>query len=333
MKTVLLTSDLFAAHDTGAHPERAERVTSVADFLRGRGDSLGSVAWAETRPAEVADLARCHDEAHLARVRGACELAEARNARVALDPDTVVSDGSWAAALHACGATLAAVDAVIRKEATNGFVAVRPPGHHATPDRAMGFCLFNTVAVAARYIQHVHNLERVLIVDWDVHHGNGTQDVFYEDPSVFFYSIHQFPHYPGTGSRYEEGAGAGKGYTLNVPLRGGTSAADHVAAFREGLTKAVEKLRPDFILVSAGFDGHVSDPLGDLNLTDDDYRAMTSDVMNLAADHCDGRLVSLLEGGYNLDTLPGTVAAHVETLATPDGSPTDSSLTVREGCP
>lgn len=327
MKTVLLTSELFAGHDTGAHPERAERVTSVADYLRERGDSLGSVAWRETRAAERADLARCHDERHIAQVIGACELAETRRARVALDPDTVVSEGSLAAALHACGATLAAVDAVMRGEATNGFVAVRPPGHHATPDRAMGFCLFNTVAIAARYIQSVHNLERVLIVDWDVHHGNGTQDVFYEDPSVFFYSIHQFPHYPGTGSRYEEGDGAGKGYTLNVPLRGGTSAADHVAAFRDGLTQAVGKLRPDFILVSAGFDGHVSDPLGDLNLTDDDYRAMTRDVMRLAADHCDGRIVSLLEGGYNLDTLPRTVAAHVETLAGIDGG-----LTVREGC-
>jgi acetoin utilization deacetylase AcuC-like enzyme len=326
MKTVLLTSELFVGHDTGTHPEHAERVISVVDFLRERGDSLGSVGWLETRAAELADVMRCHDEKHIGQVIEACELAESRQSRVALDPDTVVSGGSLAAALHACGAALAAVDAVMRGVTTNGFVAVRPPGHHATPDRAMGFCLFNNVAIAARYIQNVHNLERVLIVDWDVHHGNGTQDVFYEDPSVFFYSVHQFPHYPGTGSRYEEGAGAGKGFTLNVPLRGGTSAADHVAAFREGLKKTVEKLQPDFILVSAGFDGHISDPLGDLNLTDDDYRAMTRDLMNLAADHCEGRLVSLLEGGYNLDTLPGTVAAHVETLA-------NSSLTVREGCP
>ena len=329
MKTVFLTSDLFAGHDTGPHPERVERVTSVADFLREQTASSGSIGWLETRAAELADIMRCHDERHVERVIAACEMAEMRQARVALDPDTIVSEGSLAAALHACGASLVAVDAVMRGGATNGFVAVRPPGHHATPERAMGFCLFNNVAITARYIQNVHNLERVLIVDWDVHHGNGTQDVFYEDPSVFFYSIHQFPHYPGTGSRYEEGSGEGKGYTLNVPLPGGTSASDHLAAFREGLKKTVETLRPDFVLVSAGFDGHVSDPLGDLNLTDDDYRAMTRDLMDIAAEHCEGRLVSLLEGGYNLDTLPRTVAAHVETLA--DGSLTDSSQTVREG--
>jgi acetoin utilization deacetylase AcuC-like enzyme len=315
MKTAVVSSPEFLAHDPGEHIECPPRAALVVAALEKNAALSERIVHLAPRPATDADVLRCHAAEHVARIARAHELTQARGARVALDPDTVVSEGSLRAARLGSGGALTAIDAVMAGAARNAFVVARPPGHHATPDRAMGFCLFNHIAVGARYIQAAHNLERVLIVDWDVHHGNGTQDIFYTDPSVLFYSIHQFPHYPGTGSRYEEGAGAGAGYTVNAPLPGGTSAAAHVEAFFAGLDAAVAKLRPDFVLLSAGFDAHRDDPLGDMALTDADYVAMTRRLTDIAETHCDGRLVAVLEGGYNLATLPQTVSAHVETLA------------------
>lgn len=308
--TAVIYSPDFLLHDTGPHPECPSRVSAIKPAL----EKIETISWVEPREAQPSDILRCHTEDHYEMVLRACDLTKSHR-RVGLDPDTIVSAGSLRAALLGSGGTLTAIDAVMNKDVHNAFVLVRPPGHHATPDRAMGFCLFNNVAIGARYIQEKHNLERVLIVDWDVHHGNGTQDIFYAEPSVFYYSLHQFPHYPGTGSRFETGTGTGKGYTLNVPLPGGTSAVDHLTAFREGFTNILARFKPDFILISAGFDAHIFDPLGDLNLEDEDFVTMTRDVKRLADEYCNGRIVSLLEGGYNLQTLPATVASHLKVLA------------------
>ncbi|MBX7221696.1 MAG: histone deacetylase [Blastocatellia bacterium] len=309
MPTALIYAPEFLDHDTGSHPENAGRVSGIKTEL----EKLPGLNWLAPREAEEADILRCHTDNHLDAVYQAWGITSTRKF-VALDPDTMMSRGSLKAALLGSGGVVTAVDAVMSGQVENAFVLVRPPGHHATPDQAMGFCIFNHVAVGARYVQETYNLERVLIVDWDVHHGNGTQDIFYADKSVFYYSLHQFPHYPGTGSHHETGVGAGKGYTLNIPLPAYTSAADHVREFRRGLKEITAKIKPDFILVSAGFDAHIADPLGELQLTDQDFSQMTTDLKHLAAEYCEGRLVSMLEGGYNLTTLPYTVSRHVRAL-------------------
>lgn len=232
-----------------------------------------------------------------------------------LDADTVVSMRSMDAAKHAAGAACQAVDLIMAGEVKNAFVPVRPPGHHATAERSMGFCLFNNVAIAARYAQNKYpEIERVAILDWDVHHGNGTQGIFYDDPSVFFFSAHQYPWYPGTGSRGEKGTGRGLGYTLNLPLRAATPAAEHKRGFEAAIDEMSAKFQPDLIIISAGFDSHIHDPLGQLLLSDQDFIDMTRAVNQWADSSCEGRVVSCLEGGYNLETLGETVRSHVSEL-------------------
>jgi acetoin utilization deacetylase AcuC-like enzyme len=314
-QTWLFAPPTHANHVTGTHhPETAARTTRIIRALEQDVHVQTACQWGTPRPATTDELARVHTPDHLARVAEAGRAAQARQQLVALDPDTVMSAGSYEAAGDAAGAVLAAVEAIHQGKARRAFVVARPPGHHATPNRAMGFCLFNNVAVGARHAQHL-GFQRVLIVDWDVHHGNGTQDIFYADPSVFFFSIHQFPHYPGTGSQWECGVGPGEGFTLNVPLRAGMPAAVHLEAFEAGLETITSRFHPDFVFISAGFDAHAADPLGNLNLTDRDFVRMTHLVNKVADRFSAGRLVSVLEGGYNLDTLPQTVCHHVAALA------------------
>ena len=249
--------------------------------------------------ATLDDLRRVHTEAHIGRVRAAVDAATSAGSPRALDADTMVSDASWDAALGSVGAAIAAADAVASGRLENAFVATRPPGHHATPDTAMGFCLFNNIAVTARWLQARGLAERVLIIDWDVHHGNGTQDVFWEDPSVYFLSLHQSPWWPGGGAASERGGGAGEGTTLNVEVPAGTDGNAYRALFTEALDRAVEESRPDFVLVSAGFDALAGDPLGGLALEPSDFHGLTREVMERTAVGGNSRLVALLEGGYD----------------------------------
>jgi acetoin utilization deacetylase AcuC-like enzyme len=298
-----VTSPVFLEHRTPeGFPERPARLEAILERLKGL-DLLRLEAAAA--PAEA--LHRVHDPAYVARVKKACEAGDAT-----IDtPDVPLSARSYEAALVAAGAGVAAVDAVMDGRARNAFCAVRPPGHHALRSKAMGFCLFNNVAVAARHLLEARGLRRVLIVDWDVHHGNGTQDEFYEDGRVLYFSTHLSPFYPGTGGAGERGRGKGEGRIVNVPLARGAGDEEFARVYREVLVPAAKAFDPEFVLVSAGFDSHRDDLLGRLGLTAAGYAAMTRVLKDLAPK---GRLVSMLEGGYHLGALADSVEAHVKAL-------------------
>ena len=287
------------AHDTGAHPERADRVRAVEATLAAR-DWLG---W-EVRDAPAAtddQLLRVHPPEHLERVAAACAAGRA------LDLDTPVVPDSWPAALHAAGGACALVDALCSGTADTGFAALRPPGHHCEPDRAMGFCLLSNAAVAARHALAAHGLERIVILDWDVHHGNGTQAAFYDSAEVLFVSLHQWPFYPGSGAAGETGTGAGEGYTLNLPQPAGSGPAEWLAALDGAALPAARHHRPQLILVSAGYDAHRADPLGGCRLETATYRELAERVAALGAE-LDAPVGAPLEGGYDLAALAGSVA-------------------------
>ena len=301
---------LYLRHDTGAgHPERPGRLLAVEQRLRGEAwfDSLHPLS---PREADIEAVALVHDPRYVELVRR--EVGAGR--RQLSTGDTVISEESYTVALGMVGGVLEAVDAVMSGRARNAFCAVRPPGHHATGVRGMGFCLFNGVAVAARYAQRIHGVERVLIADWDVHHGNGTQDIFYSDGSVFFMSTHQYPFYPGTGPREETGEGAGAGLTMNRPFAAGAGDDEVTRAFTDDLLPAARAFRPDLVLVSAGFDSRIGDLLGGFRVTDDGFRTLTRVMLEIAAVSAGGRLVSVLEGGYTLAGLASAAHAHVEEL-------------------
>jgi acetoin utilization deacetylase AcuC-like enzyme len=313
--TLLYTDPLFLKHDTGRHPETAARLRSVSARLDKTG--LAKKCTAGTyQPLAEETVARIHSPKLVLAVK---QLAQHGGGRI--DPDTVVSPDSFAVGLAAAGACVAAVDAVLKGADRSALCLVRPPGHHATPTRSMGFCLFNNVALAAQHAEVAHQLNRILIVDWDVHHGNGTQDIFYEDPVGLFLSIHRYGggFYPGTGAEDETGRGKGLGYTLNVPVRFGTARKDYHGRFRNALEKAADKIKPELVLISAGFDAHVQDPIGSLGLEVEDFGTLTREVLDVARTHARGRLVSCLEGGYNLDALAESVQIHLEGLLAAKG--------------
>jgi acetoin utilization deacetylase AcuC-like enzyme len=309
--SALLLDPIYRQHDPGAgHPERPERYDAVTQALNQAGltKSMGRI---EPRSATEDEIAACHSRAYIQTVKreiaaGAHELSTG---------DTSVGPRTWEVALKAVGGVLNAVDAVASRKAVNAFCAVRPPGHHARPEQGMGFCVFNNIALGARYAQRKHGIERVLIADWDVHHGNGTQDIFYEDGSVFFFSVHQSPWYPYTGRADETGANKGAHCTMNCPFPAGSGREQILGAFRHKLKPAADAFKPDLVMISAGFDSRKDDPLGEFTLGDEDFAELTSLLLEAADKHAGGRLVSVLEGGYNLRGLASAATAHVKTLA------------------
>ncbi len=312
MQTGLVYDPRFLLHKTADSPECPERVEVILKKLQQDAAVWDNLLHLTPRPATVKDIVLCHSNALLDQIKVLCPKEPEQY--YLLDSDTLLSQHSYEVALLAAGAALPAIDNILAKKIRNAFCLIRPPGHHATPTQAMGFCLFNNAAIAARYIQLHHHLKNILIIDWDVHHGNGTQDIFYADPSVFYFSLHESPFYPGTGSASEIGAEKGIGYTLNIPLPAGCPATFHRQQFSAGLQRIETIFQPDFIIISAGFDARQGDPLADLQLTASDYAAMTREVMQLADKYCEGRIVSVLEGGYVSETLGEAVHAHVESL-------------------
>ena len=311
MSTGLVYDPVFLRHDTGpGHPECSER-------LRHGYSYLSQQAWfADLKPlaTAVADrkwLQTIHDDAYIDRSKASCDSGQ-----TILDSmDVSISRESYSVALLACGSLLQLADCIIKKELDNGFAMIRPPGHHAEHDQALGFCLFNNVAILARYLQQHHGLDKILILDWDVHHGNGTQHSFEEDPSVLYISTHQYPYYPGTGSVCETGIGRGAGSILNCPMTAGYGDAEYTQAFNEYILPRIDAFRPEFIILSAGFDAHRSDPLGQINLTTEFYGWMTQRIMEKADMYAEGRIISALEGGYHLQMLAECMSEHLQVLA------------------
>jgi len=299
----------YLKHDTGyGHPECSQRLVAILEAVR-NSDIWNDLILIEPTPATIDQIKYIHDSRYVEAVKQMCDSGGGY-----IDYDTTISAESFNVALLAAGAVLRGIDATIAGDIDNAFALVRPPGHHATPQIGMGFCIFNNVAIAARYIQREHNLPKILIIDWDLHHGNGTQDAFYDDPTVLYFSIHQSPFYPGTGRFNETGAGAGVEFTLNFPVRTGSQPENYVEIFEQQLKPAALEFQPDFILISAGFDAHQLDPLGGIGMTEEGFGELTDIACEIANATCNGRLVSVLEGGYSLDGLSKSVVIHLKYL-------------------
>lgn len=308
--TGYLYSDLFLDHDSGeGHRESPERLTAIRERVGG-AEWRGSLVDIPAPEVDSETLALVHTPEYIDLVRAECESGATRLST----GDTNISPQSYTVALAGVGGIVAAVDRVMNGGAKNAFCAVRPPGHHASAERGMGFCLFNGVAVAARFAQHRYGVDRVLIADWDVHHGNGTQDTFYRDGSVLFMSTHQSPLYPNTGMIEETGEGPGAGLTMNRPFGPGAGNDELIGAFRNDLLPAARAFQPDLVLISAGFDSRIDDPLGSFQVDDEGFRELTRILLEIADLHAGGRVVSVLEGGYNPAGLASAVTAHVEEL-------------------
>ena len=297
--------DVFLNHVTpSGHPERPDRLRAVIARLKESAD-WKSYDHPPPVPASDAQLLEVHSADHIAMVRQVCEAGGG----LLDEGDTYAVRDSFEVARLAAGAVVTAIETVLQGDAAAAFCAVRPPGHHATPNRPMGFCMFNNVALAVRHAQRRHRIARVAVLDWDVHHGNGTQDIFYDDPSVLFISLHQYPFWPGTGARNERGNGPGEGFTLNIPLPAGTDEVRYLRAFEEEVLPALSDFSPELLMISAGFDAHRDDPIGGMKLTEDSFAKFTQLIKTGIP------IVSVLEGGYNLDALAESVKAHVSVLA------------------
>jgi acetoin utilization deacetylase AcuC-like enzyme len=325
LKTALVTDHHYLDHFPGrGHPERPERLKVLLDMAGGlHRERLERLA---PRQATAAELELCHDPQYVALVR----QTAARDS-YDFDPDTHASRATYQTSLLAAGGILTAADAVLEGEADNGFALVRPPGHHALPDHAMGFCFFNNIAIAASYLTQVKGMMRVMILDWDVHHGNGTQDIFYASSQVLYCSLHQFPHYPGSGSLREIGIDEGRGYTVNLPLPATFGDAEYLSAFDRVILPIGRQFRPDFILVSAGFDCHFRDPLADMRVTEQGFTAMARRLKRLAAECCQSRMALVLEGGYDLQALASSVRDVIEELGREADEPITGASPDREG--
>ena len=306
--TLLYMDDKFLLHQTGNHPESPQRLQKVHAALNASG-LLAQVTKCEIQMADKTDLLRVHSQDHLDHI---VDFAADGGGRI--ESDTVICVDSPTVAWHAAGTAVNAVERIVAGDDKRALCLVRPPGHHALPESPMGFCLLGNASIAARTAIQRLQLNRVLVVDWDVHHGNGTQDIFYEDEQVTFFSAHRFPFYPGTGRLAETGRGKGLGSTFNLPLAFGISHLDYLSAFEVMLTRAADACRPDLVVISAGFDAHAADPVGSLGLETEDFETLTQLVMQVADTHCNGRLVSVLEGGYNTDKLAECVTLHLKTL-------------------
>jgi len=306
---VIVYTPRFKEHNTGEHPENAKRMDAATAALR-QSPALQSVRWIEPRAATKEELALVHTEKHIQAMK---TLAESGGGHA--DADTVLSPASFETARLSAGALLAALDGIGGNEFSRAFVLGRPPGHHALPGKAMGFCIFNNISIAAQYARQKLGYQRVLILDWDVHHGNGTQEIFYEDDTVFYISTHQYPHYPGTGAASERGRGRGEGFTRNLPFPAHTDPEKIVEAVTEALREIVPRFKPDLFLISAGFDGHKDDPLGNWLLLESHFIRFTDLVVGYAKQYAGGKIVSCLEGGYNLNMMAASCAAHCQALA------------------
>jgi len=314
-KVAVLYSEKFLLHDTGkGHPENSDRLKDVVAHLKGDKDLSAVLVWPEFKQATIECLETVHSADYLKLVEKEIKAIGKQGIAGLSTGDTVISPGTWEASTLAAGAGIVGCEEVMSGRASSAFALIRPPGHHASRERGMGFCVFNNAAVAARYLQKHKGIKRVLIADFDAHHGNGTQDIFYEDDSVFFFSIHQHPFYPGTGRPAETGKGKGLGFTLNVDLPAGSGDDAALAAFRDTLKPAMEKFKPEFILVSAGFDGHEGDPLGGLKYTDDGYASIAKELLGIANRYASGRIVFLLEGGYGPQNITGSVNSIITVL-------------------
>jgi len=305
MKTGIITTNTYLDHDTGqGHPERADRVTVIIDFLK--KNKSKNLIWKKPIKFDHKYLELTHDKKYLNEIKESFP----KQGLSFLDSDTILSPGSEDAARDAVGSILAAIDGVINKEFRNAFCAVRPPGHHAEKQKAMGFCVYNNVAVGAYYLIEKYNLSKVAIIDFDVHHGNGTQNIFYNNEKVLYISSHQYPYYPGSGASNEKGI---KDNIMNIPLVAGTQTHEFLNVY-DSVFKKLREFKPQFILLSAGFDAHKDDPLAQINLKSEDYYTLTKRIMTLAKELCDGKIVSILEGGYDLNALKESVNYHIKSL-------------------
>lgn len=307
-KTGFVYSPAYLKHNTGNHPENSNRLTAIIKWIE-KENLTEKLINLTPIPATVEQISLIHDKEYIHSVKEACETGI-----ISLDADTVISEDSYDAALLAAGGVLTGIDNIFKEKINNVFCAVRPPGHHAERDRAMGFCIFNNIAIGAKYAQKKYGIKKVFIVDWDLHHGNGTQNAFYYDSAVFYISTHQQYIFPGTGSSEENGEGDGKGFTMNFPLPHRQGDKEYISLFKKRIYPEIINYKPDLIMISAGFDTHMADPLGGMNISSEGFGKLTDIIFEASDKVCKGKIVSVLEGGYNLEALGESVVFHLKSL-------------------